>query len=70
MSPAQLGVDVNDFAEHGGGAQHQVVEVAEVLHERSYELAIRLACAITRDVPPYRGASPVPFDTVAESCGA
>jgi hypothetical protein len=50
--------------------QQQVAKVAEVLHERSDELAIRLARAITREVQLYPAAAPVPFDAVAESCEA
>jgi len=54
----------------GDGVQHQVAGVAEVLYQRSEELAVGLARTITREVRLYGSAPSVPFDVVAESCAA
>ncbi len=55
---------------NGDGARGQVADVAKILYERSDELAIALARAITREVRRYQSAPRVPMDVVAESCGA
>jgi PucR C-terminal helix-turn-helix domain/GGDEF-like domain len=48
----------------------QVAEVAEALYERTDELAIALADAITREVRLYNSTAPVPFELVVHGCAA
>jgi hypothetical protein len=55
---------------NGDMVQLQVAEVAEALHQRSAQLAIALARAITREVRLYRTAAPVPFEMVVDSCSS
>lgn len=50
--------------------QDQVAAVAETLQERTDELALLLARAITREVRLYQSAAPVPFELVVEGCAA
>jgi hypothetical protein len=54
----------------GDGVRGQVADLAENLYDRSDELAIALARAITREVRLHQSATRVPMDVVAESCGA
>ena len=49
-------------------AARQVAEVAEALYERTDELAIALADAITREVRLYNSTAPVPFELVVHGC--
>jgi PucR C-terminal helix-turn-helix domain/GGDEF-like domain len=55
---------------NGDGARGQVTDVAKILYDRSEEIAIALAGAITREVRLDQSAASVPMDVVAESCGA
>jgi PucR C-terminal helix-turn-helix domain/GGDEF-like domain len=55
---------------NGNGVQRQVAEVADAIHQRTDELAVALARAITHEVRLYQGTAPVPFDVLAASCAA
>lgn len=50
--------------------RQQVAEVAEVLGERTDDLATDLARAIARDVSLYQTTTPVPFEVVVAGCAA
>jgi hypothetical protein len=50
--------------------QQQVADVAGTLYERTDELAVQLADAITREVDLYQAAEAVPFDVLAQGCAA
>jgi hypothetical protein len=54
----------------GSGVRRQVADVAEAIRERTDELAVQLARAITREVRLYNAAPLVPFDTLAAGCAA
>jgi DNA-binding PucR family transcriptional regulator len=53
---------------HGDVAQQQVAEIAEALYERTDELSLALAHAITREVRLYHASAPVPFEVVVHGC--
>lgn len=54
----------------GHVVKRQVAEVAEVLSQRTDELAAVLARAIIQEVPLYGSTPPIRFDVVADGCAA
>jgi hypothetical protein len=54
----------------GNDMHRQVVEVAKAIHERTDELAVLLAQAITGEVRVYQHTDPVPFEVVVAGCAA
>jgi hypothetical protein len=54
----------------GDTVQRQVTEVAETIRERTDELAVQLARAITREVRLYQATVVVPFEHVTAGCAA
>jgi hypothetical protein len=55
---------------NGDGVQQQVADVAMAICDRTEELAVALARAITSEVRLYQSSAPVPFDVVADACAA
>ena len=54
----------------GSRVQQQVAEVADELWQRTDEVSILLARAISHEVQLYRSAAPVSFDALATTCAA
>ncbi|MBV9320137.1 MAG: helix-turn-helix domain-containing protein [Mycobacterium sp.] len=61
---------MNSDVLHQEVVHRQVAGVAQALHQRTDQLAVVLARAITREVRLYRTATPVPFEVVADGCAA